>query len=219
MKKVCFIEMEGILTNYKDYTVDNNTANKFIADFKSFSKENNIKLYLLSGHHEKIAKEKFNNSFLKDFFSEDEFIFVDDNYIQNKHETDKMIHESNLEKDIEFSDSYFKQIIIQKILKELNLENSDALLFCKDVWVDAYYTTRFSKIDFALFETNLLDRGKKTDLISGLVYYNFDFNKVKELIENFPKLYTAQLEKKVNDEIKNVLLKDTDFSGLNKKRS
>jgi hypothetical protein len=219
MKKVCFIEMEGILTDYKEYKVDKDTANKFITDFKEFSKENNIKLYLISGHHEKIAKEKFNNSFLKDFFLEKEFIYVDDNYIQNKHETDKMIHESNLEKDIEFTDSYFKQLIIEKILKEENFEKSDALLFCKDVWVDAYYTTRFSKIDFALFETNLLDRGKKTELLSGLVYYNFEFSKIKELIENFPKLYTSQLEKKVNDEIKKVLLKDSDFSGLSKKRN
>lgn len=108
-------------------------------------------------------------------------------------------------------------MIIQKFLKENNFESKDAILFCEDIWVDAYYTTRFSKIDFALFENNLRDRGKKTDRISGLAYFNLDFNSVKILIENFSKTDLSLLDKFVFTKMQETLLKDVDFSNVVKK--
>jgi hypothetical protein len=219
MKTICFIEMEGILLDDNEYKADIEKTKDFSEKLINYFKENNIEFYLLSGHHEKIAKEKFENSYLKDLIPIERFIFVDDNYIQKKEEQDKQMHLENLEKDENYKDSYFKQVFIQEQLLKKNIDKKNAVLLCKDIWVDGYYTSRFSKIDFALFKNNLLNKGVKTQLVSGLIYYDLDIFQVKELIENFPVIQTYQLEKIVNEEIRKKLLENTDFSGLIKKRN
>lgn len=217
MKRVCFLKFEGILENKDGYVVDKKNVKIFLSALKSYCEKNNIKLVLVSGFYKDVAKKKFNSSVVKEFFSNKNFFCVDDEYISNKADADEKIYLEKLEKDKEFNDSYFLQVIIQKFLKENNFESKDAILFCEDIWVDAYYTTRFSKIDFALFENNLRDRGKKTDRISGLAYFNLDFNSVKILIENFSKTDLSLLDKFVFTKMQETLLKDVDFSNVVKK--
>ena len=208
MKKLCFIELEGLLTNYKSYSVNDSKVKDFLKSLHSFCKENKIEVFLVSGHHETIAKQKMIEKKFHKFFDEKHFVFVDEIYIESKTEDDKKLHRDNLAKDLNFNDSFFKQILIQRVLKEKDLNEKDALLLCNDIWVDGYYTSRFSKIDFALFEDNLTDRGNRVERINGLAYFNFDFDSVKQLLINFPDTNLLSIDKYVFDVMNKVLVGD-----------
>jgi hypothetical protein len=200
--------MEGVVLKSSTFTPDAVQVRDFLEKLTSFANNNGIELYLISGYHKNAAEKKFTDNKFGEYFDKKHFIFVDDEYISNKAEMDKKLHTDSLIKDPEFNDTYFKQVIIQRILKEKDLNERDALLLSDDIWVDGYYTTRFSKIDFALFELNLLDRGKPANRLSGLAYFNLDFDSVKTLLENFPKTSNIFLEKYVFEEMKKVLVGD-----------
>jgi hypothetical protein len=217
MKRVCFIEMEGILLSHDKYSVELAKARVFVKELTTFCKHNKIELFLISGFHEVAAKQKFAKSFLKKSFDKEHFFFVDDEYIYKKGENDAKRHKENLEKDQEFNDSYFKQVLIQQFLHDNHVKPYEALLLCNDLWVDAYYTTRFSKIDFAIFEKNITERGKSVKKVDGLAYFNLDSETVKVLLEHFPTIDLKPLDKFVFETMQKVLLKDTDFSNVVKK--
>ena len=214
MKKVCFIEMEGVLLSHNDYRVNERRAKSFVQDLSTLCREHKTELYLVTGFHESVAHQKFEHSFLKDFFDEKHFLHVNDAYIKGKSEPDEKIHRSSLEKDPEFNDSYFKQVVMQQVLAEKSFSPKEALLFADDLWVDGYYSMRFSKVDFALFEENLLDRGKRAERISGLAYFNLDFSSAKQLLENFPRVDHAGLDKFVFDSMKKAFLGDSAMSAI-----
>lgn len=208
MKKVCFVELEGLLTSYKGYTANDADAKNFIKSLSEFSKDNGIEVFLVSGHHEPVAKKIMAEKEFHSFFDKSHFVFVDDVYINSKGEDDKKLHLDSLAKDSNFNDSFFKQVLIQRVLKEKDINERDALLLCNDVWVDGYYTARFSKIDFAIFEGNITDRGNKTERINGLAYFNFDFNSVKQLLTKFPEVNLSSLDKYVFEVMKKALVGD-----------
>lgn len=176
---------------------------------------------MISGYHNKIAHEKFDKSFLKTMFDKKNFGCADEEYISQKTKDDETLHRQKLEADPEFNDSYFKQVFIQKILKEKNILPSDAVLLGDDIWVDGYYTTRFSKINFAIFEENVCDRGKSVERISGLAYFSLEFDSVKQLIESFPVVDLGPLDRYVFEIMKKALVGDNLGSiikkGLDKK--
>jgi len=207
--------MEGVLVSDKDYSCDEKRAKKFVSELSSFCKKNNTELYLVSGFHEPVAHAKFNASFLHSIFDEKHFLHVDENYILSKGEADEKLHRGNLEKDPQFNDSYFKQVAMERVLaSSAGATPLDALLLSEDLWVDGYYTKRFSKVDFALFEENLRDRGKKTERLSGLAYFNLDFSSVKVLLENFPSTDMRLLEKHVFDIMKAALIGEAGIANL-----
>ena len=89
MKRVCFVELEGILTNLRGYAANEVKVKEFLKSLHSFCKENNIETFLVSGHHESIAKQKVMEKEFHKFFDKDHFAFVDDIYIESKVEEDK----------------------------------------------------------------------------------------------------------------------------------
>jgi len=206
MKKICFIELEGVLTHFGDYKPDQKRVLKFLDTLCRFLKKNKINIYIISGHHEPIAIQKKSVLKFPKYIPLENFLFVDEEYIKNKAEMDHTLHRQNLSKDPEFVDTFFKQIVIQKILKEKKLSAKDALLLSDDIWVDGYYTTRFSKVDFAILSENVVDRGKKINPISGLAYFSLDFDSVKCLLINFPVVDTSALDLYVFEEMKKVLV-------------
>jgi len=223
MKKICFIEAEGVLLPFKDYVPDHKRSEKFFDELSNFCTKNNILLYVLSGFHENIAHKRFDESFLGKKFSKKNFVCVDEAYILKKGEEDQTLHRQKLSEDPEFNDSYSKQVFISKILGENKFTPKDALLLSDDIWVDGYYTNRFSKVDFAIFEENISDRGVACERLFGLAYFNLDFDSVKVLLENFPLVNMTSLDKYVFEVMKKALIGDN-FSdvvkkGLLKKRS
>jgi len=217
MKRVCFIEMEGVLKSHNNYSADEKKVSEFIKRLSAFCKTKKIELYLLSGYHEVVAKKEFKESEIGKYFDKKHFLFVTEKYISDKAEVDEKIHRDSLDKDPGFVDSYFKQVAINKVISKNSLERNEILLLCNDLWVDAYYTTRFSKVDFALFEGNIQERGVPTDRISGLAYFSLDFNSVKNLLTNFPEVDLKLLDKFVFETMKKVIMSDVDLSGVVKK--
>lgn len=208
MKKVCFIELEGVLSSFGSYVPNERRLKNLLDDLIPYCKKKKVELFIISGHHETIAQKKLLEAELHTYFDKGHFLFVDEEYISSKAEVDQKLHRDGLEKDPHFIDSYFKQVAIQKILAQKKIPQKDALLFGDDLWVDGYYTMRFSKIDFALFEENLLDRGKQIQLVSGLAYFKLEFDSVKLLIEKFPKVDNSALDKYVFEAMKKVLIGD-----------
>ena len=212
MKRVCFIEFGGILSSHMGYTVNVVHIKKFLTEMRNFCKNHGIEMILISGFHENVAKERFAKSIIRDFFDKQHFFFVDDGYISSKQVEDAKLHRANLEKDKEFNDSYFKQVLIQQFMHDNSIKPNEILLLCNDLWVDAYYTSRFSKVDFAIFEDNVRERGNKADRISGLAYFNLNFNSVKLLLENFPQVDLTALDKFVFEKMKAVLIDPNELS-------
>jgi hypothetical protein len=172
---------------------------------------------LVSGHHSSVASQLLKKSKLHSFFSKNNFFCVSDEYISKKADADKKLHLDALAKDPGFVDSYFKQVLIQEKLVELNLLQKDVLLLSDDVWVDGYYTTRFSNVDFAIFEGNICDRGKKVSRIQGLAYFNFDFSSVESLLRDFPVVDYSFLDRYVFNEMKKVLVGESVQDSIRKR--
>ena len=217
MKKAVFIEMEGLLTPFNDYVPDSEKVNDFVKQLSSYCKDKKIALYLISGYHGEFAKQKFEESVLEKYFSKSQFIYVHDEYINDKADADRELHKQKLEKDPGFNDSYFKQVEIKKFLEKESLAKDELLLLSDDVWVDGFYTMKFSGVDFAICEENITERGNPTERIPGLAYFSLDFESVKVLIEDFPEVDTSLLEKFVFKKMSEVLMQDVDFSELAKK--
>ena len=211
--------MEGILLSHEDYSTDSKRVFNFVDKLATFCKKENIDLYLISGFHEVIAKKEFKKSGLEKYFDKKHFLFVNEEYILGKADVDEKIHRDSLKEDEMFVDSYFKQVAIQKIIEEDNVSSDEVLLLGNDIWVDAYYTTRFSKVDFALFEENILQRGNKAKSLEGLAYFSLEFNSVKSLLEDFPIVDLKSLDKFVFDTMKKVIMDNVDLSGVAKKIS
>jgi hypothetical protein len=208
--------MEGVLLQYLSYQPNERIVHSFIEDLAEYCRKNSVELFLVSGYYEKVAKKKLNENSFNKYFDENHFLFVNDYYISSKAEADKDLHKFNLETNPEFNDSYFKQIIIQDILKQKKLSHECALLLGNDIWLDGYYTIRFSKIDFAIFEENILDRGKPVNNINGLAYFSLDFDSVEQLIESFPLTNHSSLDKHVFESMKKVFVGDSFVEAVKK---
>jgi len=217
MKKLCFVEMEGVLLSHKNYKANERRVTSFVSELAEYCGQNKIELYLISGFHESVAVKKHAHSLLDSFFDKKHFLFVNDTYISKKQEADARLHRDGLAKDPEFVDSYFKQVAMKDVVDKRHLFPSDALLLSDDLWVDGYYTNRFSKLDFAIFEENILDRGKPAEPISGLAYFSLNVESVKPLLANFPKIDFSALDKYVFEAMKNILIGDTNFANVVRK--
>ena len=201
--------MEGVLLAHDAYSPNERKVRVLLEELTSFCREKKIELFLVSGFHESVALHKFSAAGFGEFFDKEHFVCVDEVYIGNKSEADMRLHRSNLEKDKDFADNYFKQVFISDKLKEKRIAHKDALLLGDDLWVDGYYTTRFSKIDFAIFEEHIVDRGRNAERISGLAYFNINFSSVKQLLEGFPATDNSALDRHIFEEMKKVLVGDT----------
>jgi hypothetical protein len=211
MKKVVFVEMEGVLLPFAHYKPSEERAEKFASKLSEYCAENKIKLLLVSGYSYNVAERKFSQSFLKKYFNKENLICVDNKYLESKTPEDLEIYNSRIKQDEEAVDAYHKQHAILEFMKENNLVPSDIILFAEDVWLDGYYSTRFSKVDFAILEENVSEKGIPADRIQGLAYFSLDFPTARDLIKVFPKIDTSLLEKRVFDEIKKSLLGSDSF--------
>jgi len=200
--------MEGVLLSHKHYTADDKKIVRFVEALTDFCKKHKIEVYLISGFHENVALKKLEESYLKSFFNKENFLRVDEKYISSKSAPDQKLHRDGLAKDPEYNDTYFKQVAIQNLLQKKKLFPKDALLLSEDLWVDGYYTTRFSKVDFAIFEENISERGKPADPLSGLAYFSTEVESVKRLLEKFPSVSFVSLEKFVFESMKKALIGD-----------
>jgi len=159
--------------------------------------------------------EKYN---LRDFFPEDRIFFVNQAYLESRQDIDKRIYEQNIKKNPEFKDEYFKQVIIEEIERKYDYGKEEMVLVCNDSWTEGYYTTLFSKIDFAIIRSAHSNLGeKKSEEIKNLTYINRAWGDIEKLIKGeFPKANYAVLEKFVMDKMKEKLFEGTNLGALTK---
>lgn len=198
------------------YSPDSVAVGSFLEKLKNYCAEHAVELFLVSGYSEVVADRVAVENSMEKYFDKDHFLRVNDAYVSSKSEMDRQMYDLALSKDPDFVDGYFKQVVIQQVLAEKGLKKTDALLLCNDIWVDGYYTRRFSGIDFALYEGNLCDRGKPTGPVIGLAYFNLEINSVVPLIENFPQVNFGALEKYIFDSMQKALIGDEGVESLRK---
>lgn len=201
VKKHLFFSLECFL---KDNTLDlPENAKKSFEFLNSLKSQNIIDFYLISGFEEKKALEFFKSFSLKDYFSLENFFFVDQNYLDSKSEIDKQRYFEALSGNENFIDYYFKQIILKDFIANKKIDAKEMVLLGNDLLFDGFYTMRFSKVDFVLLSSKVCMRGKPLqNHVSGINYFSFVEEDLRKIIEwNFPQQNFFELEKFVFDDI------------------
>lgn len=221
-KKGIIFGLEDILIPGKmDESVNMGDVKTILTELSSLEKkfgEKGFRLILLSGLPEKVARQKVQENQLENYFKPDHLFFVSEAYVNAKAEVDKVLYQQHLEKDPQFKDEYFKQVMIEKMVNDFNLDKKDLVLIGNDVWTEGYYTDRFSKIDFAIIESASASLGvKKVDKIPSICYIQRTWEDIQKiLLEPFPVHDPAPLEKFVFKVMSEKLTEGTQIGGLTK---
>lgn len=174
------------------------------------SEKGMIHLYLVSGLHGDKARKKLEQLGLSKYFSDAKFFFVTHEYIHAKAEVDRDRHLESLKNDPDFLDHYLKQAVILEMVGSGKISKEESVLVGNDLMFDAFYTSRFSGIDFVLVKDSLSLRGEPVkDEISGLNYISMEKGDFKKILYwEFAKNDIAALEKRIFDEIGKALIGD-----------
>lgn len=177
-----------------------------------------FRFFAISGYSTDEAVKRIEQFGLKEFFPEGRLFTVNKAYLESKEEVDKTLYEQNIQKNPEFKDEYFKQVMIEEIAKKFNYEKEEMILIAHDIWTEGYYTKRYSRIDFAIIKSAQASNGeKKPEEIKKLVYINRAWGDVEKLIRaDFPKPEYAFLEAFVLSKMKEKLFEGTNLGALSK---
>ncbi|MEM4709627.1 MAG: hypothetical protein QXT97_01390 [Candidatus Diapherotrites archaeon] len=203
----------------KDNNLDLPESAKVSFEFLNSLKEQKIlDFYLISGFEEKKALEFFKSCPLKDYFDLEKFFYVDQKYLDSKTEIDKQRYVESLSDNKNFIDHYFKQIVLSDFIVNKKVDVKELVLLGNDLLFDAFYTIRFSKVDFVLLSSKVSMRGKAMQKeIGGLNYFSFSKDDFKRVIEwDFPKQNFFELEKFVFDDIAKGILGENFKENLQK---
>ncbi len=200
-KKELFFAIE-CFTEKNDFSLLEKEKNA-LEFLTQLAKKNLINLYLISGAEKSKAIEYFKKSQLQNYFEEQNYFFVTNEYIDSKNEFDRQRHLESLNTNANYFDYYFKQVVLLEFLNNKQYKDEEMVLLGKDLLFDAFYTTRFSKIDFVLMKENLSMRGEKIQKeINGLNYFELSPESMSKVISwDFPAQNFTQLEKIVFDDI------------------
>ncbi len=209
-KKIIFLGLENILTAGEVCKkVDRKAVEEILNNLQELEKEGLIKLILITGLQKEKALEKISKSDLGRFFKKENIYCVTREHINSKAEIDRKRHLFQLDKDPWFNDRFFKQHVIKKFI-EKGLPKEEMLLIGHDIWTDAFYTARFSGIDFALVKEALSERGNKSKkIIKGLLYIKRDWKDLRKLLfGKFKRPDCRLLESYIYSELKQQLFGD-----------
>lgn len=175
-------------------------------------------IFLMTGLPSAVAMKKIHEHKLGEYFKAGHVFSVDQDYLMSKEEIDRSLYQKNIEKNPHFKDEYFKQVMIEKIAKDFNIEKEKMILIGNDVWTEGYYTCRFSKIDFAIIKSASASLGeKKEGLIPGVVYIERTWDAIQKiLLEPIPPHDCVALEKFVFKIMGEKLTEGTAIGGLAK---
>lgn len=179
-------------------------------------KEGLIEFFLVDGRERQVAGAKISEFGLDRFFPESNVFLITKEYLDSKAEADRQRHASNLEKDPLFVDEYFKQYAISCLISSGRISKDSSVLIGHDIWLDAFYTARFSGIDFALVSESLSERNLKVnEKINWLNTIDFSESGLKRIIlgkgvENDIK----RLETRVFNRLGKELFQGQEFSSV-----
>lgn len=144
----------------------------------------NFHVFVVSGAKTEEAKSIMAENGLNSYFNGANIFGVTQAYIDSKEPIDKERYEIELQKNPRFRDEFFKQYAIDKeIIEKRGIPRENILLICHDLLTDAFYTLRFSQVDFALVKGALSYRHLPVkEVIKGLVYLNMNWRDFKKLL-------------------------------------
>ncbi len=156
-----------------------------------------VKVFVVSGYTKEIMDQKLSESGLSKFFPESHILYVNQEYLDSKEPMDREIYDQQKQKDPLFKDEYFKQKMLDKLSIDLNVPKSSMVFIGHDVWFDAFYSQRFSKVDFVLVKDALANQNQKFErIIKGLNYIHMDWDEIRKIL--LGKLPEAELDQLKN---------------------
>ncbi len=191
VKTALFLGVEDVLVPGKvDSTVDNKAVKEILKNLSMLEKKvPEFRFFILTGYNQQIGSDLLKKHGLDSFCSEKRCFFVNLDYLASKKKIDRGIYAAELKKDPLFKDEYFKQIMVNQLGEKLAIPKEKMVMVGHDLFFGAFYTNRFSGIDFALIRSAISMRGQKFQqpLVKGLTYINRTWPDIRKLlIGQFP---------------------------------
>ena len=219
-KKAIIFGFEDVLIPGKvEKSIDLNEVKKILTNLEMLRKKSGLHVVVISGYSQKIGEQKLKQYGLEKFFAPEFIFFVSKDYLNSMEEVDRKRYEESIKKNPSYKDEFFKQFVIEKFSKEHNIPKELMVYVGHDIWLEGFYTRRFSGIDFALIRSAHSHIGqRKPEEVKNLVYINRTWNDIKKLLmhETLGAKY-EHLDNYVQNTIKEKLFEGTKLEGLVKK--
>jgi hypothetical protein len=128
----------------------------YLKDLSTFCKENNIKMYLVTGLKKEVGEPIIKENNLLDYFEENNVAYVDDSYLNSLSPEDKELKEKKNKENPNAEDDYHKI----HFLKQNKIDTDDSLVVGHDIWTDAFYIRRYTKANVVLLKDTLSNNHK-----------------------------------------------------------
>jgi hypothetical protein len=202
VKTALFLGIEDVLVSGKiDSKVNSKAVKEILKNLSLLEKKApGFRFFILTGYNKKIGSELLKKNGLDSFCSEGRCFFVNPDYLASKEKVDREIYERELEKDPLFKDEYFKQIMVNQLSEKMGIAKEKMVMIGHDFFFGAFYTNRFSGIDFALIKSAVSMRGQKyaEPLVKGLTYINRTWPDVRKLLAGkFPPADFVPLKNRI----------------------
>ncbi len=186
VKKALFLGVEDVLVPGKvDAKVDNKAVKEILKNLSLLEKKvPDFRFFILTGYNQKTGSGLLKKNGLDSYCSKERCFFVNPDYLDSKEKLDREIYEAELKKDPLFKDEYFKQIMVNQLSEKLGIPKEKMVMIGHDLFFGAFYTNRFSGIDFALIRSAVSMRGQKfgQSPVKGLTYINRTWPDIRKLL-------------------------------------
>ena len=219
-KKAVFFGLEDTLApGQVDKNVDLEEVKRILSNlFRLREKFPFFEFCLLSGRKTERALATAKESGLDTMFPEGNIFGVSAQYLSEKNEIDRERYEKAVAQNQDYKDEFSKQKAIEDFLALKGIGIHEAVLVDHDVWTGAFYTMRFSKVDFALVEEAYsFNSQPKEDRVKGLTYIHRNWDDILGLVLGKKgNADNSALQKFVDRTISGAILGDSFFSKVAK---
>ncbi len=216
IRRIFFILDDVLVPGPVNPSLSGEKVNALLAFLFGLQERGIVQLYILAGNTREKAEEKISKAGLGKFFRPENIFFVTLDYINSKEEFDRARHLASLEKDPDFVDEFFKQKILTDLVTSGQIMREESVLVGHDLWLDAFYTSRFSGLNFVLVQESLSERHvpikEKIRWLNTIELSEPDFRKI--ILGKMPQQGLKLLESRIFNRMKKELFSQTDFSGL-----
>ncbi|MBI4210570.1 MAG: hypothetical protein HY544_03640 [Candidatus Diapherotrites archaeon] len=216
-KRSLFFSFEGIFSpSGQGRAVGQAEAGAVMGFLSGLQEKGLVELFLIVGQERSAAEGKLSASRIGGFFREGNIFFITPDYLASKSEVDRERHIAQLRKDPGFVDEFFKQRVITDLAASGRVARDECVLVGRDIWFDAFYTARFSGIDFVLVRESLAERGVPCiERMPWLNLVDFTERDFRNVIMGRMRKHDARLvESYVFGRLKKEFLSGADLSGL-----
>ncbi|QQR92354.1 MAG: hypothetical protein IPJ89_04325 [Candidatus Iainarchaeum archaeon] len=165
--------------------IDSARVEQFLKSLQKYAKSNpGFSYYGISALKVGVCQKKIAEAGLEKFFTEENTLAVDNDFIHQMTEIDRELYEKKCKEDESCKDEYARQVQLLDLMKKKNLAPEKVLFVGHDYWFDGFYTRRFSKVDTAFIESALSSKGHlATERVEGLWHIGLVWDELLPLLE------------------------------------